>query len=30
MTKEEMQDAMKDEDLRRSARDAVAKIEACR
>mgnify|MGYP005607062221 CR=1 FL=1 len=23
-------DAMKDEDLRRSARDAVAKIEACR
>jgi tetratricopeptide (TPR) repeat protein len=29
-TKEEMQDEMKEEDLRRSARDAVAKIEACR
>jgi tetratricopeptide (TPR) repeat protein len=30
MTKEEMQEMMRDEDLRRSARDAVAKIQACR
>jgi superkiller protein 3 len=31
MTKEEMENAMRDEDLRRSARDALAKIEAsCR
>jgi superkiller protein 3 len=30
MSKEEMQEMMRDEDLRRSARDAVAKIEACK
>ena len=29
-SKEELQDMMRDEDLRRSAREAVAKIEACR
>jgi HEAT repeat protein len=30
MTKEEMQQMVRDEDLRRSARDAVAKIQACK
>lgn len=30
MTKDEMQEMMRDEDLRRSARDAVAKIQACK
>jgi superkiller protein 3 len=30
MSKEEMQEMMRDEDLRRSARDAIAKIQSCR
>jgi superkiller protein 3 len=30
MSKEEMQEMMRDEDLRRSARDTIAKIQACR
>jgi tetratricopeptide (TPR) repeat protein len=30
MTKDEMQELMHDEDLRRSAREAIAKIEACK